>query len=177
MQSLLIPATHAVLGPSERAYWRLTEPLWERVGLQAPEIVARPTAFVLPRGLRLVPFQLEALRAGYWESFLPDPLPLPSQALAAQPNPSWGPTLGHRFRQELARTRQRLLKLDRRLHRDRVASLLGEDPERLRQRLFPFGRPQERVLPGVLWLVDEGLLDRLLEALDSGEPLVMVEGT
>ncbi|MDR3683338.1 MAG: bacillithiol biosynthesis BshC, partial [Geothrix sp.] len=33
MQSLLLPVAAVVLGPSERAYWRLCEPLWERVGL------------------------------------------------------------------------------------------------------------------------------------------------
>lgn len=89
MQSLLLPATHAVLGPAERAYWRLTEPLWNLVGLNPPEIVPRPSAFVLPRGLALAPSQLEALRAGYWEAFLPDHPPLPSQTLGAQPDRSW----------------------------------------------------------------------------------------
>ncbi len=177
MQSLLLPVTHVVLGPAERAYWRLTEPLWSLVGLEPPVIIPRPSACVLPRGLRLAPSQLEALRAGYWEAFLLDSLPLPSQALAAQPDTSWGPLLGNRFRQEVTRARHRLLKLDRRLHRDQVARLVGEDPERLRQRLFPFGKPQERVLPGALWLRDEALLDRLLEALSAGEPLVMVEET
>jgi hypothetical protein len=177
MQSLLIPATHVVLGPAERAYWRLTEPLWNLVGLTPPTIIPRPSAFVLPRGLRLAPSQLEALRAGYWEAFVQDHPPLPSQALAAQPDPAWGAALGNRFRQELARARQRLLRLDRRLYRNQVADLLGEDPERLRQRLFPFGKPQERVLPGALWLKDEALLDRLLAALDRGESPVMVEAT
>jgi hypothetical protein len=177
MQSLMIPATHAVLGPAERAYWRLTEPLWEMTGLAAPVIVPRPTAYVLPKGLQLAPIQLDALRVGYWESFLTDRPALPSQLLAVQPDPSWGPALGNRFRQELTRTRHRLLKLDRRLYRDRVAQLVGGDPERLRQRLFPFGKPQERVLPGALWLRDEGLLDRILVALGAGDALVMVEET
>jgi len=177
MQSLMIPATHAVLGPAERKYWRLTEPLWERVGLEAPQIIPRPSAYVLPRGLRLAPTQMEALRAGYWEAFIEERPALPSQAFAAQPDPSWGPAIGNRFRREMTRTRHRLLQLDRRLCRDRVAQLVGEDPERLRQRLFPFGKPQERVLPGIQWLRDEALLDRLLEALGHGEAMVMVEET
>ncbi len=177
MQSRMLPATHVILGPGERAYWRLTEPLWERVGLDPPQIIARPTAFVIPKGLALAPVQLEALRAGYWEAFLSDRPALPSQSLTIQPDPAWGPTLGNRFRSELARARHRLLKLDRRIFRDQVAHLIGEDPERLRQRLFPFGRPQERVIPGALWLRDEGLLDRLLEALGHGEAMVMVEET
>lgn len=58
MQSLLLPATHAVLGPAERAYWRLAEPLWERVGLAPPEIAPRPSVLVLPRGLTLEPGKL-----------------------------------------------------------------------------------------------------------------------
>jgi len=177
MQSLMLPATHVILGPGERAYWRLTEPLWERVGLEPPQIIARPNAFIVPKGLRLAPLQLEALRAGYWEAFLPDRPALPSQALTVQPDPAWGSALGNRFRQELARTRHRLLKLDRRIFRDQVGSLIGEDPERLRQRLFPFGKPQERVIPGAFWLRDEALLDRLLEALGHGEGMVMVEET
>jgi hypothetical protein len=147
------------------------------VGLEPPQIIARPNAFIMPKGLRLAPLQLEALRAGYWEAFLPDRPALPSQALTVQPDPAWGPTLGNRFRQELARTRHRLLKLDRRIFRDQVGSLIGEDPERLRQRLFPFGKPQERVIPGAFWLRDEALLDRLLEALGHGEAMVMVEET
>ncbi|MBK8794831.1 MAG: bacillithiol biosynthesis BshC [Holophaga sp.] len=177
MQSLMLPVTHAVLGPAERAYWRLAEPLWEKVELTPPQIVPRPTAYVVPGGLSLVPSQLEALRAGYWEAFLPETLPLPSQALLGQPQAEWGTGIGNRFRQELARARHHLLKLDRRLHRDRVGNLLGEDPERLRQRLFPFGKPQERVLPGAFWLRDEALLDRLLIALGSDEKLVMVEAS
>lgn len=175
MQSLMLPATHVILGPGERAYWRLTEPLWQRVGLESPQIIPRPNAFIMPKGLRLAPLQLEALRAGYWEAFLPDRPALPSQALTVQPDSAWGPALGNRFRQELARTRHRLLKLDRRIFRDHVARLIGEDPERLRQQLFPFGKPQERVLPGVLWLRNEALLDRLLEALGHGEVMVMME--
>ncbi|MDP2874741.1 MAG: bacillithiol biosynthesis BshC [Holophaga sp.] len=177
MQSLMLPVTHAVLGPAERAYWRLTEPLWEKVGLTPPLIVPRTSAFVIPPGLELELTQLDALRTGFWEAFLLDSPPLPSQMLNGNPDPLWGPGVGNRFRQELARARHRLLKLDRRLHRDQVAQALGEDPERLRQRLFPFGKQQERVLPGAFWLRDEALLDRLLLALGSGEPRVMVEAS
>ena len=65
MQSLMLPVTHVVLGPAERAYWRLTEPLWAVVGLEAPIIVPRPSAYVLPPGLSLATSQLEALRAAY----------------------------------------------------------------------------------------------------------------
>jgi len=177
MQSLLLPGLAAVvLGPGERAYWRLTEPLWERVGLEPPRIVDRPSIYVLPRGLSLAEGQLEALRAGRWEAFAGAPPPLPSAALAdLRPDPGWNAALAGRFQRELARTIQRLEKLDRRLIRDLAARILGRDPERLRQALFPLGRPQERVIPGLFWLRDEGLLDRMQAGLAEGSMLVLLE--
>jgi hypothetical protein len=177
MQSLLLPHLAAVvLGPAERAYWRLTEPLWERVGLEPPRIVARPSVYVLPRGLRLAEEQLEALRHGRWEAFAGAPPALPAAALSGlRPDPGWGPALAERFTRELARTGQRLRKLDRRLLRDLAATALGRDPERLRQELFPLGRPQERVLPGLFWLRDEALLDRMQAGLGNGSMLVLLE--
>ena len=179
MQSLLLPGLAAVvLGPAERAYWRLAEPLWERVGLAPPRIVSRPSVYVLPPGLTLAEGQLEALRLGNWDAFAGAPAALPSAALAGlEPDPGWQPALAERFRRELARAGQRLHKLDRRLRRDLAAGALGRDPERLRQLLFPLGRPQERVLPGVAWLRDDGLLDRMEAGLGDGSMLVLVERT
>jgi hypothetical protein len=177
MQSLLLPElAAAVLGPAERAYWRLTEPLWERVGLTSPRIVDRPSVFVLPRGLALTAGQLEALRHSRWEAFSSDPGSLPSAALSGlRPDPGWDPALAQRFTRELSRATQRLLKLDRRLLRDLAARALGRDPERVRQFLFPLGRPQERVLPGLFWLRDEELLDRMEASLGKGSRLVLLE--
>jgi len=181
MQSLLIPGLAAVvLGPSERAYWRLTEPCWERVGLTPPRIIPRPSVYLVPPGLDLRAEQLGAIRSGQWEAFHPAgaPLPsaaLPSAALLGEPDPAWGPALCGRFRQELARTRHKLARLDHRLHRDLAARDLGMDPERLRQHLFPRGLPQERVLPGLLWLRDDDLLDRMLDLLQDAPPVVLLE--
>jgi hypothetical protein len=177
MQSLLLPGLAAVvLGPGERAYWRLTEPLWERVGLAPPRIVNRPSVYVLPPALHLAEGQLEALGAARWEAFADAPPALPSAALAGlAPDPRWSPALAERFQRELARSGQRLLKLDRRLRRDLAAKSLGRDPERLRQALFPLGRPQERVLPGLFWLRDEDLLDRMQTGLAEGAMLVLLE--
>jgi hypothetical protein len=179
MQSLLLPGlAAAVLGPAERAYWRLTDPLWERVGLAPPRIVPRPSAFVLPPGADLAPERLEDLRLGRWEAFLERSPALPSGALGdPRPDPAWGPDLGRRFRRELERARLRLGGLDRRLRRDLARRALGRDPERLRQALFPLGRPQERVLPGLFWLRDDSLLDRLEAALGGDDPLVLVEAS
>jgi len=177
MQSLLLPGLAAVvLGPAERAYWRLTEPLWARVGLEPPRIVSRPTVYVLPRGLALDPGQLEALRLARWEAFLAPAGALPSQALDQVPaEPGWDPALAGRFRLELERTRQRLRKLDHRLLRDRAARVLGGDPERIRQRLFPLGRPQERVLPGLAWLRNEYIIEQMMARLQGGPMLVLLE--
>ncbi len=175
-QSLLFAPTHAVLGPSERAYWRLAEPLWARVGLESPEIVPRTTVHLLPKGLNLSPSQLEALRAGFWEAFVEAPTALPSRILAGlQPDPAWGPEVGARFRNALVQTRHRLRTLDRRVHRDLAARAVGQDPERLRQRLFPFGKPAERVLPGLAWLRRTDLVEALLEALSEVPPRLLLE--
>ena len=67
------------------------------------------------------------------------------------------------------------MKLDRRLLRDQAARALGRDPEHLRQLLFPLDRPQERVIPGLFWLREEALLDRMLARLGDGSMLVLLE--
>ncbi len=176
MQSLLLPVTHVVLGPAERAYWRLAEPLWERVGLLAPEILPRPSVVLLPKGLALEAHQLEALKEGRWEAFSALPFVRPSERLGHPlAEEGWGEAVAERFRAELGRSRARLARLDRRLHRDFAGQRLGGDPERLRQLLFPFGRPQERVLPGLPWLRDEALLERMLASLDGSTLMVLLE--
>ena len=176
MQSLLLPVTAVVLGPSERAYWRLCEPLWERVALLPPRILPRPSVFVVPKGFHLAPEQLDALRLGAWDSLTSWTGRLPTAAFQTpDPDPAWPKPLRVRFQNELARTRERLAKLDHRLHREAVANLLGGDPEHLRQSLFPFGAPQERVMPGVPWLRNEALLDTILDRMDGATPVILVE--
>lgn len=176
MQSLLLPVTAAVLGPSERAYWRLCEPLWDQVGLTAPSIIARPSVFVLPRGSRLSTEQLEPLRRGQWHLLGAWQGPWPTGlAPAAEPDSHWPASVQKRFTQELGRTRERLARLDRRLQREAAASQLGGDPEDLRQGLFPFNLPQERVLPGASWLANPALLDQLLARMDGHTALILLE--
>lgn len=176
MQTLLLPGLEAVvLGPGERAYWRLTEPCWERAGLTAPRIIPRPSVYVVPAGTALRPDQLPALREGRWDAFAPGDGRRPSESLVAQADPAWDARVADRFEKEAARVRNRLLRLDRRLEREAAARALGQDPERLRQRLFPLGLPQERVLPGLPWLRRDDLLDRMLAALEGGGSLVLLE--
>jgi hypothetical protein len=176
MQSLLLPVTAVVLGPSERAYWRLCEPLWERVRLAAPKILPRPSVYVVPRGFRVSAAQLDALRLGAWDRLAPWPGALPtSRFRPAEADPAWPEALRTRFQREQARTRDRLAKLDHRLHREAAAALLGGDPEHLRQALFPFSVPQERVLPGLSWLRHGALLDRILEHMDGAASVILVE--
>jgi hypothetical protein len=92
-----------------------------------------------------------------------------------EPDLSWPETVQMRFRREQTRSRERLVKLDRRLHREAAARCLGGDPERLRQILFPFGAAQERVMPGVPWLRNEKLLDAILERMKDAVPVILVE--
>ena len=176
MQSLLLPVEAVVLGPSERAYWRLCDPLWERVGLPAPRILPRPSVFVRPGGWKLEASQLPLLRDGRWADLAPwTGGPASTRLPVPDPDPAWPEAVQKRFAAELERTRIRLGRLDRRLHREAAAEALGGDPEALRQALFPFGRPQERVLPGLEWLRDEALLDRILDRMDGGADLILVE--
>lgn len=175
MQSLLLPVEAVVLGPSERAYWRLCEPLWERVGLEAPRILARPTAYVLSRGVSVEPTQLADLREGRWEAFSTETLG-PSQMAQTPPEDAlWGELLNKRAAAEWARYRHRLQRLDARLRRNRATEHFGMEAERLRQTLFPLAKPQERVLPGWHWLKNPRLLDRLEAAMASGAEVALVE--
>lgn len=176
MQSLLLPVAAVVLGPSERAYWRLCEPLWARVGLTAPRILPRPSLFVVPKGFHAAPAQLDALRLGAWDRLATWSGELPSTRFqTTEPDRSWPLPLQARFRQEQERMRHRLGKLDRRLHREAAAAAVGGDPERLRQALFPFGVPQERVLPGLPWLRNEALIEAVLARMDGDASVILVE--
>ena len=93
MQSLMLPVAAVVLGPSERAYWRLCEPLWERVELPAPKILPRPSVFVVPPGFQVSTGQLEAIRLGAWEHLAAWSGVLPSARFRMRTQTPPGPTL------------------------------------------------------------------------------------
>jgi hypothetical protein len=176
MQSLMLPVAAVVLGPAERAYWRLCEPLWERVDLPAPRIIARPSVYVVPRGFHLAEGQLETVRLGAWDRLAAWGGILPTARVGiVEPSTSWPEPIQLRFQREQARSLDRLARLDRRLHRQAAAAQLGGDPELLRQALFPFGRPQERVVPGLSWLQNAPLLDAILDRMDGATPLILLE--
>jgi hypothetical protein len=176
MQSLMLPVVGVVLGPSERAYWRLCEPLWQRVGLAAPKILPRPSVFVVPSGFHVQADQLDALRQGAWDRLASWSGTLPTQTFqVTQPDLAWPEPLRVRYQREQARSLDRLAKLDRRLQREAAGIVLGGDPEHLRQVLFPFGTAQERVMPGVPWLRSGTLLDDILDRMDGATPVILVE--
>ena len=175
MQSLLLPVKVVILGPGERAYWLLTENLWERVGLTPPLILPRPSAFVLPDGyFDISTAELEALRQGQWEAFAPNTLPKPSIMPFPGPHESWSATVGKRYQAELCRLQTRLKRLDARLARESAEARIGKNIEKLRQILFPFNKPQERVLPGWCWLQNAHTLDAIERALESEEGVHLI---
>jgi hypothetical protein len=169
MQSLLLPVEAVVLGLGEMAYWRLIERVWDRLGLRAPLIIPRPSVFVLHGGpCGLSPDDLENLRLGRWDAFADDLQPKPSEVRLPAPPDAWGEVISRRFAGEMDRLRKRLKRLDARLAKDAAEKRLGKNIERLRQTLFPFGRPQERVIPGWHWLQSPQLLDAIEGALERG---------
>jgi|GEM_PF-246675 len=166
MQSLLLPVKAVVLGPAERAYWRLTERAWDRVGLEAPQILERPTVFVLPdESLDISVNELEALRLGHWELLAHEAHLKPSAIALPEPDETWGNAISKRYQAEMCRLKSRLKRLDARLAKEAAEKRFGRNIERLRQSLFPFNKPQERVLPGWYWLRNPSLLDTMESAL------------
>jgi hypothetical protein len=177
MQSLLLPVEAVVLGPGERAYWRLTETIWDNVGLEAPEILPRPSIFVLDDDYDISVDELEALRLGHWETFVSAGSVLPSGLSFPEPDISWSDAVGVRYRTEVFRLRKRLKKLDFRLAKECAEKRVGKNIERLRQTLFPFGKLQERVMPGWYWLKNKPLLDTMVKAMENGERTYVIRSS
>jgi len=168
MQSLLLPVRVAVLGPGERAYWRLTERIWERVGLTPPQILPRPSVFVIPDGrVDISVDELEALRLGQWETFAAVSIPKPSATVFPGPDESWSDSVSKRYMMEIGRFQARLKRLDARQAKEAAEKRIGVNIEKLRQALFPFNKPQERVLPGWYWLQSGSLLDSIENTIEN----------
>jgi hypothetical protein len=174
MQSLLLPVEAVVLGPGERDYWRLTEPLWDRVGLSPPQILSRPTVFVLDDDHDISIDDLEPLRLGQWEAIAPVSAVKPSSVPLPKPDERWGDAISARYQAEVGHLQTRLKRLDARLAKETAEKRLGKNLERLRQTLFPFNKPQERALPGWHWLQNQSLLDAMASALESREDIYII---
>ena len=72
----------------------------------------------------------------------------------------------------------RLKRLDLRLTKENAERRVGMNIEKLRQMLFPFGKPQERVLPGWYWLQNDPLLDKMEKALERrAEKYIIYSGS
>ncbi|MDR2561670.1 MAG: bacillithiol biosynthesis BshC [Holophagales bacterium] len=176
MQSLLLPVEAVVLGPAERAYWKLLESVWHRVGLNAPQILPRPSVFVLEGATPVISVEeLEAIKMGEWGAFAPIAQKRPTEMQLPEPDPSWPSPISKRFLSEMRRTKLRLARLDKRLEKEAAGKKVGGDVEKLRQMLFPFNKPQERVLPGWHWLQNDSLLDSIEKALENKESVYLVK--
>jgi hypothetical protein len=175
MQSLLLPVKAVVLGPAERVYWRLTERLWDRVGLEAPQILPRPSVFVLSDdSFDISVDEVEALRLGQWELFAPAASIKPSAMPFPEPDEAWGKAVNKRYRGEIRRMQTRLKRLDAHFAKEVAEKRIGKNVERLRQMLFPFNKPQERVLPGWYWLRNPSLIDAIETALTNREQIYLI---
>jgi hypothetical protein len=178
MQSLLMPVKAVILGPGERAYWRLLERIWECVGMDAPEILPRPNVFVIPGGhYEISTDELEPLRLGRWEVLSPGQSLKPSTIPFPEPDESWGGNIIKRYQAEIGRLQSRLKRLDVRLARDTAEKRLGANLEKLRQALFPFDKPQERVIPGWHWLQKPALLDAMESAMEKPADVYIIKGS
>jgi hypothetical protein len=176
MQSLLLPVEAVVLGPAERSYWMLLENIWERVGLNTPQVIHRPTVFVLEKNSYDISLdQLEALRLGHWAAIAPPAQTKPSKMKFPEPDANWPNAISKRFLAEIGRTKFRLDRLDKCLEREAAEERMGKNIEKLRQMLFPFNKPQERVLPGWFWLQNDQLLDTIEKAMESRESAYLLQ--
>ncbi|MCL1893871.1 MAG: bacillithiol biosynthesis BshC [Holophagaceae bacterium] len=176
LQSLVLPVEAVVLGPGERAYWQLIERVWERVGIKKPQIIPRPSVYVLDgNSYDISVEELDALRLGRWEALAPTLHVKPSTMAFPEPSAGWGVAISNRYQKQIELLQTRLQRLDLRLAKEVAEKRIGKNIEKLRQTLFPFNKPQERVIPGWYWLKNKSLLDALEKAmLDAKEKHLII---
>jgi hypothetical protein len=118
---------------------------------------------------------LEHLRLGHWEALAPEQCQpqKPSTMPFPMPEECWSSSIAKRYSAEISHVQKRLKKLDTRLAKELAEKRLGKNLEKLRQTLFPFNKPQERVIPGWYWLQNTSLLDAM-EAVLAGQEQVYV---
>lgn len=177
MQSLALPVEAVILGPAERGYWQLIERIWDRVGLKVPEILPRPTVFVVDDDSpEISADMLEALQLRQWEAFGQAMHIKPSALTFPEPNSGWSDAVSGRYQKEIERLQTRLKRLDLRLEKEMAGKQIGADIEKLRQKLFPFNKFQERVIPGWYWLKNHALLERIEKAMMADKELYLITG-
>jgi bacillithiol biosynthesis cysteine-adding enzyme BshC len=192
VQQALFPAAAYVGGPGEIAYWAQLKPVFDHHGITMPVVWPRS------RGLMITPKERRRLAAGRLtvdDLALPEEMLLNRVLDAAAPAPPSVALAQHRgaVDRELAALVEELKtavqrntvlyaeELRRQAARgfERIESgLLRGDTRRvedtrkrlavLRNRLAPYGKPQERVLSPFNYLLSQGLgfVDRLLREMD-----------
>lgn len=173
-QSLIFNIDGVVLGPTERLYWKIIDPLWEKLNIKKPRIIERPTVFVTPKGARVSIHDLPIIKSGLWDSATFD-APIPSSSVSLAVSSSWSRELTQALEQEVQKFKDRIKKYDRKMRRDFLTEAWGIDPEAIRQHLFPLDKDQERVIPGLYWLNQSYLLDKILKFTETGASLGIIE--
>ena len=97
-------------------------------------------------------------------------LPAVAAPMPPGPRPS-----SERFRREQARSRERLAKLDRRLHREAAARCWAAIPNGCARPSSPSACPRSACCPGLPWLRNEALLDAILDRHGRATPVILVE--
>ncbi len=170
IQQLCLPASHAILGPGERAYHDFIEPLYPALQAQLPQFIARQHRQLVPgwlqRACQRWGLEPEQLRADSEKPDLDPAIDLSAldavlDQLAQPDHPSLKTGLP-----KLRRERHRLaasLTRHRRRELDRPA--FGT----LRAQLFPRGKPQERVMSlfQAVWEHGPGLAECLINHLSD----------
>jgi bacillithiol biosynthesis cysteine-adding enzyme BshC len=193
VQQVLFPAAAYVAGPGEIAYWAQLKPVFDHHGITMPAVWPRARALMItPKERR----KLAAGGLTVEDLALPEEMLLNRALDTEAPAPLTGALEQHRVTvdsqlaaliQELAgaATGPNAVALAEEMRRqaargfERIAgNLLRGDARRvedarkrlavLRNRLAPFGKPQERVLSPFNYLLSQGLgfVDRLLNELD-----------
>ncbi len=192
VQQTLFPAAAYVAGPGEVAYWAQLKPVFDHHGITMPVVWPRSRAIMItPKERR----RLGAAGLAVDDLLLPEEMLLYRTLDTAVPSPLSGAmerhraavdaeltalvgelektdnpnaaALGEELRRQAARGFERIGSNLRRGDTRRI-----EDTKKrltlLRNRLAPFGKPQERVLSPFNYMMSQGLgfVDRLLKELD-----------
>ena len=91
-----------------------------------------------------------------------------------EPSAGWGVAISNRYQKQIELLQTRLQRLDLRLAKEVAEKRIGKNIEKLRQTLFPFNKPQERVIPGWYWLKNKSLLDAIEKKMQTTGQIYLV---